>query len=233
MKHRKQGVDEYLEAIYRLSKGNNIVKTTELARYMGVKPPSVTEMLRKLAEKGYVTYNPYEGVKLTDSGRSVGKRITRRHRLYEVFLWRILGRKIGDIHREACEAEHTVSDETDVLLCRFLGSPYECPHGGIIPACDLNVSSCAECSPNENIHKYRSDNIEPIIWLDEGATGKIKFIRGDSKLLKRLLDLGLTPGTQIVVLRKAPLNGPIEIRVRGSRLALGFDIAANIFVSIT
>lgn len=233
MKRREYGVDEYLEAIYKLSKGSKIVKTTELADYMGVKPSSVTEMLRRLAQKNYVEYYPYKGVKLTREGEVVGRRITRRHRLYEVFLWRILGRKLEDVHQEACEAEHGVSDETDILLCKFLGSPNKCPHGGVIPACDLDVTSCADCETYTEKYKYRSENIKPVAWLDEGVSGKIRFIRGDSKLLRRLYDLGLTPGTKIKILRKAPLNGPLEILVRGARLAIGSEIATNIFVSTT
>jgi len=231
MKHRPNSIEEYLEAIYKLSEEKKDIKTTELAEFMGVKPSSVTEMLKKLAELGYVEYLPYRGVRLTGKGERLGRRITRRHRLYEIFLWKILGKKPDDVHEEACKAEHGVSDETDILLCRFLGAPSRCPHGSIVPACDLKVSTCEDCETVGANMVERDDEVRPIAWLNEGTSGVIRFIRGDSRVLRRLIDLGLTPGTKIHILRKAPLNGPVEVLVRGSRLALGSDIAANIFVS--
>ena len=231
MKHKSVSIEEYLEAIYKLSRGDDLVKTTALANYMGVKPSSITEMLRKLADKNYVEYIPYKGVKLTKKGERLGSKITRKHRLYEVFLWKVLGRRPNNIHHEACEVEHGVSDETDILLCKYLGSPAKCPHGEVIPACDINVSSCQACNVELSGRTTRKENLKPLIWLSEGDNAKIKFIRGESKVLRRLYDLGLIPGTKLKILRRAPLNGPIEILVRGSRLAIGSDIAINIFVS--
>jgi DtxR family Mn-dependent transcriptional regulator len=72
-----------------------------------------------------------------------------------------------------------------------------------------------------------------ISTLKEREEGKIAFIRGDNRVLRRLLDMGLTPGTKISIARIAPLKGPVEISVRGSKLALGEEVACNVFVEKT
>jgi DtxR family Mn-dependent transcriptional regulator len=76
----------------------------------------------------------------------------------------------------------------------------------------------------------RNQNLVSICALKEGDEGKVSFIRGEHKVLQRLLDMGLTPGTSVGVVRVAPLKGPIEVSVRGSKVALGQDIALNVFV---
>jgi DtxR family Mn-dependent transcriptional regulator len=76
----------------------------------------------------------------------------------------------------------------------------------------------------------RNRNLVSICALKEGDQGRVSFIRGEHKLLQRLLDMGLTPGTSLSIVRVAPLRGPIEVGVRGSKVALGQDIAANVFV---
>lgn len=78
----------------------------------------------------------------------------------------------------------------------------------------------------------RSQNLVSITDLKEHDMGKVTFVRGDHKALRRLLDMGLTPGTMISVVRVGPLNGPMEVEVRGSKLALGRGIACNVFVEI-
>jgi DtxR family Mn-dependent transcriptional regulator len=231
-----RSIEEYLEAIYRLSIEEAPVKTSRLAEYLGVAPSSVTEMIKKMSELGYVEYSPYRGVVLTESGRSIGEKITRRHRLFELFLTKVLGINRDLAHNEACEVEHSISDETEKSLCRFLGSPNTCPHGRVIPACDLDVSTCEECISLNSLEVEkvgrRRKSLVPLTWLREGSRGVIEFIRGEHKTLRRLLDMGLTPGTRISVIRTAPMNGPVEIFVRGSRLAIGKEIASNIFVSM-
>lgn len=232
-----QSMEEYLEAIYKLSIEETPVRMSRLAKHLGVAPSSVTEMMRKLSKLGYVIYSPYRGVVLTESGRRIGERIIRRHRLFELFLSKILGINRSLAHKEACKVEHNLSDETEKSLCKFLGSPNTCPHGKIIPACDLNIPSCQECMSLDSLELKRigkrRKNLVPLIWLKEGSRGVIEFIRGEHKILRRLLDMGLTPGTRISVLRTAPMNGPIEIYVRGSRLAIGREIASNIFISVS
>lgn len=227
--------EEYLEALYTLTQDGQAASTTAVSKRLNIAPASVTEMLRKLADNGYVNYAPHQGVTLTPKGFSVAEKMTRRHRLLESFLHNVL--KIGKekVHNEACAMEHTISDETERALCQTLKSPDRCPDDKkIIPACNLGFSSCAECQKwgpdNLDGIGQRKVNVVSMSALKENQEGTITFIRGDNKVLRRLLDLGLTPGTKIKVSRIAPLKGPVEIAVRGSKLALGDEIVCNVFV---
>ncbi len=126
-------VEEYLEAIYFLEEERISTSTMEIAKRVGVSPPSVTEMLRRLADRGYIRYEPYRGVVLTDQGRRVGRRVTRKHRILECFLHDILSIRKDRAHRQACEMEHALSDEAEDRLHKIMKYPDRCPDGKVIP----------------------------------------------------------------------------------------------------
>lgn len=133
--------------------------------------------------------------------------------------------------------EHALSDEAERALCQFLKYPDRCPDDEVIPPCELQFSNCVECMKRrgkslEEVGE-REENLVSISDLKEHDVGKIAFIRGDRRALRRILDAGLTPGTKIGVLRAAPAKGSLEVAARGSKLALGQDIASNIFVETT
>ena len=233
-----KNIEEYMEALYSLARNGNKVGTGEIAERLRIAAPSVTEMLKKLEKKGYVDYSAYQGTSLTPEGRRIGEKIARKHRLLERFLHDVLHIRKEQVHAQACEMEHALSDEAEESLCRFLKHPDKCPDDGqIIPACDLPFATCEECIKlhNKGLEEVgkRQQNLLPIYSLKTGACAKISFIRGEHKVLQRLLDMGLTPGTSIKVERVAPLKGPIEVCVRGSKVALGEDIATNVFVEPT
>ena len=195
-----KSVENYLKTIYSLSENGKAVSTTEVSQYLKIAPGSVTEMLQKLAEKGYIEYSPYHGSKLTSKGLKVAEKVTRKHRLLEKFLYDVL--KIGKdkVHTQACEMEHALSDEAEESLCRLLKHPDKCPDdNNIIPACNLPFSNCEECIQThskglEEVGK-REQRLVSISNLKEGKEGKVTFVRGEHKTLQRLLDMGLTPGT--------------------------------------
>jgi DtxR family Mn-dependent transcriptional regulator len=141
------------------------------------------------------------------------------------------------VHSQACQMEHVLSDEAEESLCRLLEHPDTCSDDGkTIPACDLPFSSCEECvqlhsQGLEEVGKRR-ENLTALSDLKEGQSGKISFIRGGHNVLQRLLDMGLTPSARITLLKSAPFEGPIQILVRGSKLALGRGIASKVFVEI-
>lgn len=233
-----KSVENYLKTIYILSKNGKAVSTTEVSQNLKIAAGSVTEMLQKLAEKGYIEYSPYHGSKLTSKGIRIAEEVTRKHRLLEKFLYDVL--KIGKekVHTQACELEHALSDEAEESLCRLLKHPDKCPDDdNIIPACNLPFSTCEECiqTHNKGLEEVgkREQHLVSISNLREGKEGKISFVRGEHKTLQRLLDMGLTPGTCVRVLRVAPLSGPTEIGVRGSKVALGQDIASNVFIDVS
>ncbi len=226
---------DYLKTIYSLTKNNELVSNTEISQKLDVAPATVTEMLKKLAQEGYVQYSPYHGSILTEKGQKEAKKITRKHRLLETFLADVLHIGKDKVHSQACEMEHTLSDEAEESLCRLLKHPDTCSDDGkTIPACDLPFTSCEECmglhaQGLEEVGK-RKENLLALSELKSGQSGKIQFIRGGHNVLQRLLDMGLTPSTKITLVKAAPFEGPIEVSVRGSKLAIGRGIASKVFV---
>ena len=227
--------EEYLEALYNLTQDGPSASTSEISKRLHIAPASVTEMLKKLAENGYVNYSPYQGVTLTPKGFEIAEKMTRKHRLLESFLHNLLHISNDKVHKEACAMEHALSDETERVLCQTLKSPDKCPDDEkVIPACNLGFGNCDECrkwggDSLEGVGR-RKANVVSMSSLKEKQEGTIAFIRGDNKILRRLLDMGLTPGTKVKVSRIAPLKGPVEIALRGSKLALGDEIVCNVFV---
>jgi DtxR family transcriptional regulator, Mn-dependent transcriptional regulator len=226
-------LEEYLESILDIEEKDGIAKTSAIARCMKVAPASVTEALQTLSDKGFVHYEPYKGAHLTEQGREMARKVKRRHRLLEVFLTDVLHISGKNVHDEACRMEHTLSDETECALCKMLNAPARCPHGSLIEPCDRDVESCSACllenTPPSSCP--RDEPLIPLTALRPGQKGTIAFIRGDSSVVQRLTDLGLTLKTDIQLVRKAPLSGPVEIGVRKTRLAIDHVIADHIFVN--
>ena len=138
-------IQEYLETIYKLSNNGERVKTTKISKDLDIAPGSVTQMIKKLEELGFVDYSQYKGVKLTETGLIEAKKVTRKHRLLERFLHDILKLKDNIIHEQACEMEHSLSDEAERAMCQVLEHPDKCPGESPIPACDFPFESCEEC----------------------------------------------------------------------------------------
>ena len=233
MEHKS--IQDYLKTVYSLSKNGDLVSNAAISQKLDVAPASVTEMLKKLAEEGYIKYSPYQGSTLTEKGVKTAKKVTRKHRLLETFLSEVLHIGKDNVHSEACRMEHALSDEAEESLCRFLKHPDTCSDDGkTIPACDLPFTTCEDCMKLhsqglEEVGK-RKENLAALSELKAGQVGKIQFIRGGHTVLQRLLDMGLTPGTKITLIKAAPFEGPIEIFVRGSKLAIGRGIASKVFV---
>jgi DtxR family Mn-dependent transcriptional regulator len=231
----QKSTQDYLKTIYTLSRNKDLVSTTEISKKLDIAPASVTEMLKKLSEDDYIKYEPYKGSKLTKKGLAEAQKTLRKHRLLETFLTDILHIGKDKVHTQACQMEHTLSDEAEESLCRLLKHPDTCSDdGNTIPACDLPFTTCEECislhnKGQEEVGK-RKENLLALNELRAGQSGKIQFIRGGHTVLQRLLDMGLTPGTKVTLLKAAPFGGPIEISVRGSKLAIGHGIATKVFV---
>jgi len=233
----QEQVEEYLEAIYDIAGTEGSAKTTAIAKCLKVAPASVTEALQSLAEKNLVNYEPYRGASLTGEGKKIAETIKRRHRLLEVFLADVLHINRAKVHDEACRMEHSISEDTENALCRMLNAPERCPHGSPIAPCAKGVGSCSECEVMTGAalpdpKELRTGSIVPITDLTAQQNGTIAFIRGDCKVVQRLSDLGLTLGTTVSVTRRAPMNGPVEVFVRRTKLAIDHAIAEKIFVDV-
>jgi DtxR family Mn-dependent transcriptional regulator len=225
-------VEEYLEAIYTLEEEHRTATTNEIASSLKVSAPSVTEMLQRLAKKGYVLYEPYKRVRLTDEGCRVAKKIVRKHRLIELFLHSLLRIRKERVHKQACEMEHVLSDDAEKGLYTILGRPARCPDGKPIPIYDRTEKDRVSDKP-------MLDNTEPhpkvllsLSSLRSGQKANVRLIDGGKMAVNRLHDLGVTTGSQVELKSCAPLGGPVEILVRGSRLAIGRGLASKIYVEV-
>jgi DtxR family Mn-dependent transcriptional regulator len=127
--------------------------------------------------------------------------------------------------------EHSLLDETASALCKALDNPEKCIDNDPIPECNLNIHNCQECETaraNQPEHKLitQLSNLKP----EEKA--RVAFIRGGKHSTKRILDMGLTPGTYLRMVNTAPFKGPIEVEVRGTKLALGRRLAGHVYVEV-
>lgn len=206
--------EEYLESLYKLSTEKSRVRVGELAKNLGIKEPSVVEMLKKLEKKGLVEYESYSGTELTEKGEELGRGVTRRHRLAERLLCDVLGRELPSVHEEACKLEHSISDETAEEISRVLEEPKTCPHGNPIPKSELNS-------------EYKE-----LIKLTEGQEGKkyeVKKIPEEKEDIQRLLPLCVLPGTEIELLEN-PSFSALMVKRGEDKLALSRGIASKIMV---
>ncbi|MCD1294657.1 metal-dependent transcriptional regulator [Methanocella sp. CWC-04] len=212
---KKNVVEEYLETILYLTRDGKKAKTKDIADILKIKPPSVTEMLLKLQEEGYVDYEPYSGASLTEKGMEKGINIARKHQLLEKFLVDNLGVDADRAHREACEMEHAISDATTEKLCEYLGHPRFCP--------DENPITMGECCEKDN-------GSIPLTDLKEGEMAVIKVVRIDENNIgQHLMSLGFLPDVSICIRKRIPANG-LLVRIKGTEIAIGRDIAEKIFV---
>lgn len=228
-----ESVEEYLEAIFKCNERGDVAKTTELAETLNVSPPSVTEMLKKLATGGFIEYEPYKGAILTGKGMALAQRVVRKHRLLECFLQNILGMRREKVHDEACKLEHGLSNEASSALCKVLNAPTTCSDDGRpIPPCLLDVANCERCVDQRENDKGGSVLVTQLSNLKPDEEGVVAFLKSGRKASQRLLDMGLTRGTCVRVINAAPFHGPMELEVRGTRLAVGRGLAAQVFVTI-
>lgn len=211
-----QNMGDYLLAIFRLGDKARRITTSELAQILKVSLASVTDMLKKMAQLKLVKYLPYRGASLTRRGKKEALALLRKHRLSERFLYEKAGVDWDRVHEEAHKFEHVLSDEVEAKMAASLSDPTTCPHGSPVPTTDGRIV----VEPSE-----------PIPELGERTWGKIVRISTDEpKLLRYLASLGLLPGILICVEGKAPLGGPVMVRVGRATYALGRDVASQIWV---
>ncbi len=212
-------VEEYLEAIYRLQNKGGVARTSDLVKLLKVVPGTITNTVGRLEKEGYITHEPYKGVKLTKKGLKIALQVVRRHRLSERLLTDILHVEWDKVHDAACKLEHGMTDEIIKPLEKALRHPKTCPHGNPIPT---------KCG---GIIEEKS---QPLTQLNEREQGIIvKITEEKSDLLHYLNKLGLVPGASIKILEKAPFNGPITLNVDGDSRALSRAMASIIQVKQT
>lgn len=210
--------ENYLKAIYHLSEANMLaVSTNQIADMTNTKAASVTDMLKKLAEKKLINYIKYQGVTLTNSGLTAAVNIIRKHRLWEVFLVEKLGFNWDEVHDIAEELEHINSEALINRLDDFLGNPVTDPHGDPIP---------------DKAGKIKQKKLVKITDMQAGESGTVSGVSEHSSLFLKLLDkLGLTLGTGIKILELIEYDGSIMLSINQSKeQTISRDVAKNILV---
>lgn len=195
-------VENYVKAIYQLAHaaGDGAVATGQISAALGVLPGTVTSMLKTLDESNLATYTPYEGVRLTPSGRGLALRVLRRHRLIEQFLSETLKLSWDEVHEEAEHMEHSVSDALVDRIDAYLGHPTTDPHGDPIPKADGTVEAAdvrplAECAVGDRfcIARVVDQSSEFLRYLSQagvviGAEGSL--VSSDAKQERVTIRLG-------------------------------------------
>ena len=125
--------EDYLRGLYILEEERVQIKSIDLAHYLDVSKPSVSEMVKELNKEGLVSYKKYSKLKFTPKGRRIAQKITSKHRIIELFLKKMLKMKSKNVHQEAHRLEHAFSDESIGKLRKLLGNPKKDPHGKPIP----------------------------------------------------------------------------------------------------
>lgn len=125
--------EDYLRALYVLEEEKGRLKSVDLAKYLNISKPSVSEMIRELNKEGLIFYEKYSKLKFTAKGQKIARKLTSKHRIIEVFLKDILKINSKCIHEEAHRLEHAFSDKSIDKLRKMLGNPEKDPHGKPIP----------------------------------------------------------------------------------------------------
>jgi DtxR family Mn-dependent transcriptional regulator len=207
---------DYLKAIFHLGRSSRPVLTSELAESLGVRKPSVSAMLKRLAQEGLIHYSPRQGATLSAAGRAASLRVVRRHRLLETFLVRILGLDWSEVHVEAEVLEHHLSERIVAAIDRALGYPREDPHGHPIPDAEGEL------------------HLRDIVPLAELALGRRAFVRevraSEPGRLTRWKQMGLVPGAEVVMRARQAFEDVMHLVVGGREVVTGSEGVDGVFV---
>jgi len=210
---QEEFVEEYLEALHRLDKGQGYVRNNQLSRQLEISPASVTEMIQRLADRGLVEYKRYYGARLTESGRERAARVHARHRMLELFLNQILGLEKEALHEAACKLEHALTPELEshiVKLVRHIN-----PEGVDLPACPQSLDVSAP-------------RLQLLEELATNGTATVRAVLIDNVSQRLLEDFKLTMGAKVT--RTGPrLTFAVD---QGQELTLDPELARRVLVEV-
>jgi DtxR family transcriptional regulator, Mn-dependent transcriptional regulator len=211
-------VEDYLKSILLQQRDeDSLVSMGQISSALSVAPGTVTAMVKTLAESGLVSYEPYSGVRLTASGRQLATHVLRRHRLIELFLVKVMGMDWSEVHAEAEELEHAVSERLIQRMDEMLGYPSADPHGDPIP----------------DVHGVVEEVVLPsLLTCGLGIPLRVARVGDQSREFLQLLERrGLKPGSGVRVERRDEAADTINLRLEsGDELSLGHRAASKIFV---
>ena len=215
-----QSIQDYLKQIYELNENGVTASTTKLAGRLNVAPASVTGMLQKLAaaRPALVHYKKHRGATLTKVGERAALEVIRHHRLLETYLVSILGYSWDDVHEEANQLEHVISEDFETRIAAALGNPTRDPHGAPIPNEDLSMP----VSGTSRLSSLRTNETATVIRVPDG----------DPNLLRHLQEVGILPEVKVTGLDYSELDGNLTLQVEGreEKVVLGTAITDLIFI---
>jgi DtxR family Mn-dependent transcriptional regulator len=210
--------ENYLKAIYRLMEDHEgLVNTNAIAEKLELKPSTVTDMLKKMSQKGMVEYHPYKGALLTAEGKKAALLIIRKHRLWEVFLVEKLQFTWDEVHEVAEELEHITSSRLINKLDEFLGFPLVDPHGDVIPAANgaMNLPNQVALQAMQNGEKVKVSGVK----------------NTDSQFLQHLDALSISLGSSFKVKSMADFDKSMEIVFEsGAQVRISAEVVSNLLV---
>ena len=214
---------DYLIEIYYLSEENKdqegYVGTSALAAKMMVSAPAVNRMVSKLKELGFLIHEPYHGVKLTPEGKCGAMVKMRYQRIVEVFLIKVMGFGWHEIYEEAYRMSSALDAAVAQRMLEMTGYPTRCPHG--------------EPIPDENGVMAEPDDT-PLADMDVEDCEELEITRvrtRESDRLEYIAALGLTPGTRLQLIHKAPFSGPMQLKLGAEYRIIGHNLAEHIHVT--
>lgn len=205
-------IEDYLKAVWNASEWSDApVTVSALSSRLSLAPSSVSEIVRKLTQRGLLTHERYGSVELTETGRAIALATVRKHRLIETFLVDYLGYAWDEVHDEAEVLEHAVSDEFVERLAARLGDPTHDPHGDPIPAADGTLPS---------------EDQTALAAVGEGVRVRVARVSDDDpELLRHLRGVGIDIGAVVEVVALRPAAGIIDLHVGDSDVTLGLPAA--------
>ncbi len=212
-----QAIEDYLKTIFSLSQEETPVSTSRVADARQVKPASATSMIQRLAKLNLVEYKKHYGVTLTESGEKLALEVIRHHRLLELYLIEALGFSWDEVHEQADILEHVISEKLEDRIAAALNHPKFDPHGDPIPSKE-GVLPIIETHPLSTIQPNNRVKVSRIV--DDS----------NSKMLRYLAQMGLTPGTAVTVIHVEPFDGPITVEIEGEQKIIGFNVATAVLV---
>ncbi len=210
--------ENYLKAIYHLGKqGTEAVSTNAIAEKIDSKASSVTDMVKKLADKNLAHYIKYQGVSLTNEGRLAAASVIRKHRLWEVFLVEKLNFSWDEVHDVAEQLEHIKSIKLVNELEAFLGFPTHDPHGDPIPDKEGN---------------YALRKSVNILEMEAGNEGVLAQVKDSSDMFLKYLNKNeMALGDSIKVLDFEPFDDSVTIQTKTKQIIISKEVAKNLYLS--
>ena len=221
MNQLSESAQNYLKAIYSLTRDGALATTNDLAGWLDIKPASVTSMIQKLAEADppLVDYHKRQGASLTEAGSKAALEVIRGHRLLELFLMEVLGYSWDEVHEEAERLEHAITPALEARIAARLGHPSHDPHGAPIPDRALRMP--------ERSGQWLAD-------LEAGQHAVISRVADeDPSLLRYLAATGLVPEAEFEVLFEDPNTGGLTILIEGQDQLLAVKVAVGRHVRVS